>query len=105
VLKGAQETLPGVQVLVLECWLWRGYSNETPLLLEIANWLRQFDFHLWAFGEGNSNDDATPTHQDCVFLNARCEFSRLLHEPRLYRKPSAIKRWLKKTHAALSRRT
>jgi hypothetical protein len=84
--------------------LWRGYNYETPLLLEIANWLRQFDFHLWAFGEGNTNDEM-PTHQDCVFLNARCKFSPLHHEPRLYRKPSTIKRWLKRTRTALSRRT
>ena len=81
VLKGATKTLPHVKALFLECWLWRAYAQDTPLLLEIANWLRQFDFHLWDFGDdcrSGGNLDA----RDCVFLNAHCEISPLKTEPR-----------------------
>jgi FkbM family methyltransferase len=30
ILKGAVKTLPKVDVLFLECWLYRGYSKKTP---------------------------------------------------------------------------
>jgi FkbM family methyltransferase len=81
VLKGAKRLLPNVDVLLLECWLWRGYSEDTPLLLEVANWLREFDFHLWDFGDCYRSEGVL-VHQDCFFLNARCEISRLGNEPR-----------------------
>src|SRR5437016_2618451 len=44
ILEGARETLPGVSVLILECWLVRAYGQKNPLLLEVANFVRQFDF-------------------------------------------------------------
>jgi FkbM family methyltransferase len=81
VLKGARWLLPQVDVLLLECWLRRGYSQDTPLLLEVANWLRDFDFHLWDLGDCY-RDSGTLVHQDCFFLNARSAISRLRDEPR-----------------------
>jgi FkbM family methyltransferase len=86
VLKGATRTLPRVKVLLLECWLWRAYAQDTPLLLEIANWLRQFDFHLWDFGDDNCHA-GVPNTRDCIFLNADCEISPLKSEPRLCATP------------------
>jgi hypothetical protein len=85
VLQGAQQTLPQVEVLLLECWLVRAYGKSNPLLFEVANWLRQFDFHLWDFGDAYRDADGTILAQDCVFLNARCQASRLQQEPRLQR--------------------
>ena len=81
VLKGASKTLPHAKVLLLECWLWRAYAQDTPLLLEIANCLRDFDFHLWDFGE-DCRDAGMLHTRDCIFLNARCEISQLRNEPR-----------------------
>lgn len=84
ILKGARKTLPGVSALVLECWLVRCYGPNTPLLLEVANFLRQFDFHLWDLGGQWRDDKGVLGAQDCVFLNARAPGSRLGSERRLH---------------------
>ena len=83
ILQGARETLPKVDVLMLECWLLRAYGPSTPLLLELATWLRTFDFHLWDLGDAWRNADGILEAQDCFFLNARCPVSRLKNEPLL----------------------
>lgn len=81
ILQGARQTLPKVKALLLECWLVRGYGPATPLLLEIAEFLRQYDFHFWDFtGQWRAADDSLGA-QDCVFLNARCPESPLKTEP------------------------
>jgi FkbM family methyltransferase len=82
ILTGARETLPQVTVLLLECWLSRAYGKPTPLLLEVAEWLREIDFHLWDFGNGWRNEEGTLVAQDCLFLNARSKISHLQDEPR-----------------------
>jgi hypothetical protein len=60
----------------------RSYGPKTPLLLEVANFLRQFDFYLWDFGGEWRDDKGVLGAQDCVFLNARAPGSRLLPELR-----------------------
>ena len=80
ILQGARATLPDVQVLLLECWLARRYGKHTPLLFEIADWLRANDFYLWDLGNGWRNADGTLMAQDCFFLNARSPITRLKHE-------------------------
>jgi FkbM family methyltransferase len=84
ILEGARKTLPSVCALVLECWLMRCYGPNTPLLIEVANYLRQFDFHLWDFGGEWRDDKGVLGAQDCVFLNARVPGSRLGSELRLH---------------------
>ena len=81
ILQGASQTLPQVDVLLLECWLTRAYGPSTPLLLEVAQWLRRYDFHLWDLGNGWRDDAGVLVAQDCLFLNARCKVSRLQAEP------------------------
>jgi FkbM family methyltransferase len=81
VLQGAQQTLPQVEVLLLECWLVRAYGKSNPLLLEVANWLRDFNFHLWDFSDACRDEEGTLISRDCFFLNARCKVSRLNEEP------------------------
>jgi hypothetical protein len=71
ILKGAVQTLPKVDVLFLECWLYRGYGKETPLLTEIADWLLQFDFRLWDIAEPYRNPEDILTTLDCVFINTQ----------------------------------
>jgi FkbM family methyltransferase len=105
VLQGAQQTLPQVQVLLLECWLWRGYGQPTPLLLEVANWLRDFDFHLWDFGDVYREENGVLAAQDCIFLNARSKASRLKEEPRRHPKPAPGGPLLKRVWNFLGRRT
>jgi FkbM family methyltransferase len=80
ILEGATNTLPGVEVLLLECWLTRAYGESTPLLFEIADWLRQFNFHLWDLGNPWRDSDGVLVAQDCLFLNARSKVSRLHSE-------------------------
>jgi hypothetical protein len=83
ILKGARKTLPGVSALVLECWLMRCYGPNTPLLIEVANFLRKFDFHLWDFGGEWRDEKGVLGAQDCVFLNACVPGSGLSSERRL----------------------
>lgn len=82
ILKGARKILPHVQVLLLECWLKRAYGPKTPLLLEVAEWLREFDFHLVELGDGWRDENGTLGSQDCFFLNARSKGSPLHNEAR-----------------------
>ena len=77
ILQGATQILPRVDVLLLECWLTRAYGPATPLLLEVAQWLRERDFHLWDLGNAWRDDAGVLVAQDCLFLNARCKISRL----------------------------
>jgi FkbM family methyltransferase len=81
ILQGATKTLPRVDVLLLECWLTRAYGPSTPLLLEVANWLRGMDFHLWDVGNTWRDEQGVLVTQDCLFLNARSGVSRLGGEP------------------------
>jgi FkbM family methyltransferase len=80
ILEGATRTLPEVEVLLLECWLTRAYGESTPLLFEVAEWLRQFDFHLWDLGNAWRDAEGVLVAQDCLFLNARSKVSRLRDE-------------------------
>jgi FkbM family methyltransferase len=91
ILKGARQTLPQVQALVLECWLKRAYGPATPLLLEIADWLRNFDFYLWDLGENWRDPQGTLGSQDCFFLNARSSASPLHGEPLHHSKTPAAR--------------
>jgi FkbM family methyltransferase len=82
ILQGARKTLPHVQALLLECWLTRAYGPSTPLFLEIAQWLRDFDFHLWELANPWRDPDGYLVTQDCLFLHSSCVASRLHAEPR-----------------------
>lgn len=81
ILRGAEQTLPMVELLLLECWLARSYGPATPLWLELADWLHQREFHLWDIGHGWRAADGTLISQDCFFLNRRSVASRLRNEP------------------------
>jgi FkbM family methyltransferase len=80
ILKGATKTLPKVDLLLLECWLTRAYGSTTPLLLEVSEWLRQNDFHLWDLGNPWRDETGVLVTQDCLFLNARSKVSRMRQE-------------------------
>lgn len=81
ILRGAEQTLPKVELLLLECWLARSYGPATPLWLQLADWLQERDFHLWDIGHGWRAADGTLVSQDCFFLNRRSTASRLRDEP------------------------
>jgi FkbM family methyltransferase len=74
ILKGAVQTLPKVEVLLLECWLHRGYGSQTPLLTEIAQWLLPFNFRLWDVSEPYRNQAGELVTLDCVFVKASLDF-------------------------------
>lgn len=80
ILQGAQKTLPKVDALLCETWMVRTYGPDTPLLIELANWLRDAGFYLWDFGDVYREENGTLTSQDCIFLNARHKISRLSDE-------------------------
>jgi len=71
ILKGAVKTLPKVDVLFLECWLYRGYGKKTPLLTEIADWLLSFNFRLWDLADAYRDQAGVLTTLDCIFVNTQ----------------------------------
>jgi hypothetical protein len=80
ILKGAKKYLAQVDVLLLECWLNRGYGIQTPLLLEVCNWLVGFGFHVWDFSDCYRNEKGINISQDCLFLNKRSDMSLLKND-------------------------
>ena len=70
-LKGATATLPKVDVLLLETWVYRGYTQECALLLEIMNWLAKFNFYLWDYGDCFREESGKLQTMDCVFVNSK----------------------------------
>jgi FkbM family methyltransferase len=73
VLEGFTEHLREVEVLLLETWLVRGYGAQTPTLLELCNWLRDYGFHLADFTGCYRGGDGTLEAQDCLFINERSQ--------------------------------
>lgn len=71
VLKGARQLLPAVDVVLAECWLWRGYGENTPLLLEVASWLAGLGFCLWDLGDVYRDPNGILATIDCFFVNTR----------------------------------
>jgi FkbM family methyltransferase len=70
ILEGARQTLPLIDVLLIECWLWRGYGPETPLWLEVARWLDDVGFSLFDLGDPYRDPETdTLTTIDCAFVN------------------------------------
>lgn len=70
-LKGATATLPKVDVLLIEAWIYRGYTQECALLLEIMNWLAKFNFYLWDYGDCFREESGKLQTIDCVFVNSK----------------------------------
>ena len=94
ILNGARELLPKVDLLLLECWLTRGYGKPTPLLLEVSEYLRDRDFYLWDLGNGWRDAEGTLVAQDCLFLNAHSRISKLNGETsRSPAEPLGEKNW------------
>jgi FkbM family methyltransferase len=85
VLKGYAEGLRSVPVLLLECWLTRGYGPHTPLLTEVAMWLQPFGFYLYDTGYTYRDTDGTLMALDTIFMNVRCPFSRNRDDLHRYR--------------------
>jgi FkbM family methyltransferase len=68
ILKGAEETLKQVDIILLEAWIIRGYGQNTPLLFELAEWLARRNFFLLDVADGYRNDTGLLTTLDCFFV-------------------------------------
>lgn len=82
ILKGAEPLLPQVDVILCECWLFKGYGSKTPLWLDVANFLATKGFFPYDIGwiYRRPTDQRTATI-DLVFLRHDLPFSPLKHEP------------------------
>jgi FkbM family methyltransferase len=70
-LKGAANTLPGVQFLLLETWLQRGYGKSTPLLHELIAVLADQNFVPYEFTDVYRGSNGESVSIDVVFINKR----------------------------------
>ncbi len=69
VLQGFERHLSGVELLLIETWLRRGYGDETPHLLDLCMWLLQKGFYLADFSGCYREPDGALLSQDCTFVN------------------------------------
>jgi FkbM family methyltransferase len=77
VLRGAERTLPNVDVIFVESWLRRSYGEETPLFAEMTAWLAARGFDIWDFSDCYRDERGVAVTQDAVWMNRRCGLSRL----------------------------
>ncbi len=70
-LKGAANTLPGVQFLLLETWVQRGYGKTTPLLHELIPFLAAQNFLPYEFSDVYRGSNGESVAIDVVFINKR----------------------------------
>jgi hypothetical protein len=68
ILKGGVQTLDHLEVILVEGWLTRAYGPKTPLLIEIANWLAQYDFFLFDLGGEYRPESGMLVAQDAYFI-------------------------------------
>lgn len=78
ILAGATEALKHADVLMLECWLVRGYGPETPLLLELATWLARHDFYLFDFGGSYRESSGVLISPDCYFIRGSSSLAHMI---------------------------
>lgn len=70
-LRGAANTLPSVQFLLLETWVQRGYGKSTPLLHELIPFLAAQNFVPYEFSDVYRGSNGESVAIDVVFINKR----------------------------------
>jgi FkbM family methyltransferase len=75
ILKGAVETLKHLEVILLESWLTRAYGPNTPLLMEVANWLALHGFFLFDFSGSYRIESNVLIAQDAFFIKHPSPYS------------------------------
>jgi len=80
ILQGAKALLPKVSAILCECWLFRGYGAQTPLWIEIADFLAPIGFFIYDMGwQYRRPDDHRLATVDLLFLRRDLPFSPLRH--------------------------
>lgn len=78
ILLGARKALKKVSAVLCECWLTPGYGLNTPLWIDIANFLGKYDLKLFDLGWVYRNaTDQRSTTIDMLFLRDDVPFSPL----------------------------
>lgn len=68
VLVGAGETLAKASVVFLTCWLTKSAGPDVPLMLGVANRLKEAGFDLFAVGHGRRDERGIAQTKDAVFV-------------------------------------
>jgi FkbM family methyltransferase len=68
ILAGAPDCLKRAKVVFLESWLTKGYGAKTPLMLEMANMLAEYNFDLFSVGDEYRNQEGILQTKDLVFV-------------------------------------
>jgi len=68
-LRGFEKNLAGVEVLLLETWLSRGYGPNTPLIHELIEFLLPHGFYMFELGSCYRNSEGSLISQDFFFVN------------------------------------
>ncbi len=68
VLMGAGETLARASIVFLTCWLTKSAGPDVPLMLGVANTLKEVGFDLFAAGHGRRDEKGIAQTKDAVFV-------------------------------------
>jgi FkbM family methyltransferase len=78
ILEGAVKALDTVNVVLCECWFFKGYGSNTPLWLDIANFLEVRGFSLFDMGwEYRAPSDQRTATKDMLFVRRGTTISPL----------------------------
>lgn len=77
-LKGAENTLPHVQIILTKAWLQRAYGPATPLFAEIMQLLQPFQFHPYEISTSYRNEAGEAIVLDVAFINKNKALSGVL---------------------------
>lgn len=68
IFDGADKCLMACQVIFVETWLTKGYGSNTPLMLEMANFLKPYGFELFSIWDEYRAPQTTLHAVDAVFV-------------------------------------
>lgn len=73
ILKGGANSVRNAKIIFAECWLSKGYGNNTPLFLQLANALANLSFDLFDIGDEYRSQEGIAQTKDAVFINRTYE--------------------------------
>lgn len=81
-LRGGQDAcLPHVSVLALELWMFRGYGADTPLMVEVAEYLRREHFFPFEIGDEYRTPHGRLATKDVWFVRGDSDIARAIWGP------------------------
>lgn len=83
---GRDLCLPHASILALELWMYRGYGPETPLMVEVSEFLRRENFFPFEMGDEYRSPDGRLATKDVWFVRADSDISQAIWGSNAFRR-------------------